>query len=100
MVVAISIVSQFAPPDIFFSLEAAVKLFESGLGDNSALDIPYCPPSVDEVEYPNSATPWPTMLRVRVRPRIDAETKSSFPATHADIESTYLITLSKPCTLS
>ena len=36
----------------------------------------------------NPITPWPTMLILRVRRQIDAETKSSFPAMLADTEST------------
>ncbi|CEL03644.1 hypothetical protein ASPCAL04794 [Aspergillus calidoustus] len=43
-------------------------------------------------------TPWPTMLNVRVRRRTDAETKSSFPATLADTESTCSIAIAKWCT--
>jgi hypothetical protein len=40
------------------------------------------------------------MLNVRVRLQIDAETKSSFPATHADTESRCLIAITKWCTLT
>ena len=39
------------------------------------------------------------MLNVRVRRQIDAETKSSFPATLADTESTCSIAITKSCTL-
>ena len=40
------------------------------------------------------------MLNVRVRRQIDAETKSSFPATLANTESTCLIAITKSCTLN
>lgn len=40
------------------------------------------------------------MLIVRVRRQIDAETKSSFPATLADTESTCSIAITKSCTLN
>lgn len=40
------------------------------------------------------------MLIVRVRRQIDAETKSSFPATLADAESTFSIAITKSCTLN
>lgn len=40
------------------------------------------------------------MLIVRVRRQIDAETKSSFPAAIADIESTFSTAITKPCTLN
>ena len=40
------------------------------------------------------------MLNVRVRRQIDAETKSSFPATLADTESTCSIAITKSCTLN
>lgn len=46
---------------------------------------------LDELDL-NPVTPWPTiMLHVRVRRQIDAETKSNFPATLADTESTYVL---------
>ena len=64
LVVAFSIASPFPPSDIF-------PLYE-----------------VERRERLNPVTPWPTMLRVRVRRQIDAETKSSCPATLADTEST------------
>ena len=64
---AFSIASRFAPPDIFFLYD----YYE-----------------VELRERLNLVTPWPTMLNVRVRRQIDAETKSSFPATLADTEST------------
>lgn len=40
------------------------------------------------------------MLNVRVRLQIGAETKSSFPATHADTESKYLSALNKSSVLT
>jgi hypothetical protein len=40
------------------------------------------------------------MLNIRVRRQIDAETKSSFPATLADTESTCSIAITKSCTLN
>jgi hypothetical protein len=40
------------------------------------------------------------MLNVRVRRQIDAETKSSFPATPADTESTCSTAITKSCTLN
>ena len=48
----------------------------------------------------NAVTSWPTILNVRVRRQIDAETKSSFPATLADIESMRSIAITKSCTLN
>ena len=47
----------------------------------------FVPPNIFLRKRLNPVTPWPTMLHVRVRRQTGAETKRSFPATPADIES-------------
>ena len=48
----------------------------------------------------DTTIPWRTILSAPVRHQVDAETKSSFPATLADTESTYSIVITKSCTLN
>lgn len=81
-------------------LGVAVSLFVSGPGHNSVLGTPGLPCEVELRERLNAGTPWPIMLNVRVRRQIDAETKSSFPATLADTESTCSIAITKSRTLN
>jgi hypothetical protein len=75
-VAAFSIASWFTPLDIFFLYEIEIR------------------------KRLNQVTPWRTVLRVRVRRQIDAETKSSSHATLAGTESTCLIAITQSCALN
>jgi hypothetical protein len=75
-VVAFSINSRFAPPDIIFLYEVELRT------------------------RINPVAQCLTMLNVRGRRQIDAETKPSFPASLADTESTCSIAITKSYTLN
>lgn len=82
-------------------LEVALKLLRVDQGTISLWTYPDCRVTpVGLRERLNPVTPWPTMLNVRVRRQIDAETKSSFPATLADTESTCSLAITKSRTLN
>jgi hypothetical protein len=83
--------SVWATRDLFSLLEMSVRLFESGPGESRSGHTHIAVYEVELRERLNPVTPWLTILNVRARRHIDAETKSSFPATLAGTESKQIL---------